>query len=166
MVRRPSSETLSELSFDCSLERMWPSTDHDSCVQCTCMWVCAVDFFFGYKFCLSMYASTHAHVHTMTPVMCPPRLADFIIILSFLHPSLTPSFLVLPKFCSELLRRTGTGRTKQLRTDGSSSRFSNFWKLRTVWEPVRTRTKLGVILAGAAIKTMVYYCKNDNYRDS
>jgi len=30
MVRWPSSETPSELSFDCSLERTWPSTDHDS----------------------------------------------------------------------------------------------------------------------------------------
>jgi len=29
MVRRPSSETPSEPSFDCSLERTWPSTDHD-----------------------------------------------------------------------------------------------------------------------------------------
>jgi len=29
MVRWPSSETPSEPSFDCSSERMWPSTDHD-----------------------------------------------------------------------------------------------------------------------------------------
>jgi len=28
-VRRPSSETPSEPSFDCSSERTWPSTDHD-----------------------------------------------------------------------------------------------------------------------------------------
>jgi len=30
MVRRSSSETPSEPSFDCSLERTWPSMDHDS----------------------------------------------------------------------------------------------------------------------------------------
>ena len=30
MVRRPSSETPSEPTFDCSSERTWPSTDHDT----------------------------------------------------------------------------------------------------------------------------------------
>ena len=30
MVRRSSSETPSEPSFDCSSERTWPSTDHDT----------------------------------------------------------------------------------------------------------------------------------------
>ena len=33
MVRRPSSETPSEPSFDCSSERTWPSTDHDSWIN-------------------------------------------------------------------------------------------------------------------------------------